>query len=180
MSTLQISLEQQIASLEAEVAVQQSDVSTLQEALTALEAGKPRPANPSADNAFELLKELLTAAPQSLEQQQVHQAKLAEAQRALELAIASVGEKQQRLDALRQQQREQQQAEAFEELKAKAAAFNSLIYSAMVELDEMRALAKVAGPGTLEIATDPNETPFCQVTANSVKLRRHFDIKRSN
>ncbi len=176
--TLVLNLDDQISQLEAEIAKQKSDVSTLQEALTALEAGKPRPANPAADDSFELLKQLVGSVPENLEQEQLYRAKLAEAQRALQLALASLQEKQQRLDALRQQQREQQQEQALEELKSKAAAFNNLIGSAMAELQAMRSLAKVAGSGTLEIVADPNETPYCHITANSVKLRRRFDVLR--
>ncbi len=66
MSTLQISLEQRITQLEAEIAKQQSDTKNLQEALTALEAGKPRPATPAADKAFELLKQLVGSVPKNL------------------------------------------------------------------------------------------------------------------
>ncbi len=179
MSTdLQLNCEQQISQLEAEIASRNVDIQNLQEALATLTANEPRPRNPQTDDAFALLKQLIGAVPQSLEEQQVHQAKLAEAQRALHLCKLQLQEKQQRLDTLRQQQREQQQEQALEELKSKAAAFNNLIGSAMAELQAMRSLAKVAGSGTLEIVADPNETPYCHITAKSVKLRRRFDVLR--
>jgi chromosome segregation ATPase len=176
----QTQLDKQISTLESEILQRNSDIQNLQEALATLTANEPRPRNPQTDDAFALLKELVGAVPQSLEEQQLYRAKLAEAQRALELAIAAVEQKQLELDALRQQKREQQQEQALEELKSKAEGFNQLIDAAMAALEAMRSLSKVAGSGTLEIVADPNETPFCQVAANSVKLRRHFDIKRSN
>jgi hypothetical protein len=175
---LQISLEQQILELEAELTVQQSDVENLQGALAAIENNQPRPARPQEDSIFNLLRESLEAVPANLEAQRVHQEKLAAVQRTLEQALVSVEQKQRLLAGLRQQQREQQQAAAFEELKSKAAAFNSLIDSAMVELEAMRSLSKVAGSGRFEIVADMNETPFCHITANSVKLRRRFDVLR--
>jgi acyl-CoA reductase-like NAD-dependent aldehyde dehydrogenase len=97
----------------------------------------------------------------------------------LELAIAAVEQKQRLLAGLRQQQREQQQAAAFEQLKAKAERFNSLIDEAMGQLQEMRERALVAGSGRFEVIADLNEVPYFHITANSVKLRRRFDVLRS-
>jgi acyl-CoA reductase-like NAD-dependent aldehyde dehydrogenase len=116
--------------------------------------------------------------PENLEQEHLYRAKLAEAQRALELAIISVEEKQHELDALRQGQRRQQQEEAFQELKVRAEEFNRLIDSAMGRLQEMRELALVAGSGRFEIVADMNEMPYCSVNQSSVKLRRRFDVLR--
>ncbi len=179
MSTdLQISLEQQIARLELEVATQQSDVRSLQEAIATIETNKPRPATPSADNAFELLRQLVGSVPENLEQEQLYRAKLAEAQRALELAIASVEQKQLELDDLRQEQRSQQQEEAFERLKSKAEMFNQLIDKVMGQLQEMRSLALVAGSGRFEVVADIREMPYCSITASSVKIRRRVDIRQ--
>jgi chromosome segregation ATPase len=175
--TLVLNLEEQISQLEAEVAAQQSDTKNLQEALTALEAGKPRPATPAADDSFELLKQLVGSVPENLEQEQLYAARLAEAQRALQLALASVAQKQQRLDALRQQQREQQQAAAFEELKTKAQEFNRLIDAAAELLDSMRLLAAQTGGRSFEVAADLRELPYCSVSEGLIRVRRRFDVK---
>ncbi len=77
---LQISLEQQILELEAELTVQQSDVENLQGALAAIENNQPRPARPQEDSIFDLLRESLEAVPANLEAQRVHQEKLAAVQ----------------------------------------------------------------------------------------------------
>jgi DNA repair exonuclease SbcCD ATPase subunit len=168
----------QISQLEAEILQRNADIRKLTAALATLEANQPRPADPSCDDAFALLRELVGNVPQQLEERQVYAARLAAAKESLSLSVQVCGEKQQRLDALRQQKREQQQEQALERLKSKAAAFNNLIDSAMAELQEMRSLSKVAGSGTLEIVADPNETPYCHITAKSVKLRRRFDVLR--
>ena len=175
---LQISLEQQILELEAELTVQQSDVENLQGALAAIENNQPRPARPQEDSIFTLLRELLEAVPANLEAQRVHQEKLASVQCTLEQAIASVEQKQLELDALRQQQRRQQQEEAFEKLKSKAEGFNSLIDEVMGHLQEMRSLAKVAGSGKFEVVADIREMPYCSITASSVKIRRRVDVRQ--
>jgi uncharacterized coiled-coil protein SlyX len=65
-------LEEQIARLESEVAMQESDIRNLQEALATLESGKLRPVNPAADNTFELLKHLVGSVPENLEQEQLY------------------------------------------------------------------------------------------------------------
>ncbi len=107
-------LDQQISQLEVEIATRQKDIENLRQAFVALESNQLRPADPAADNVFELLKELVGSAPQKLEQQQVYQAKLTAARESLKLAVEASQEKQRQLDALRQERREEQQAEAFE------------------------------------------------------------------
>ncbi len=177
--TQTLSFEEQIIRLESEIAAQQSDIRNLQEALATIEAGKPRPVNPAADNAFELLKQLVGSVPDNLEQEQQYLAKLAEAQRALELAIAAIEQKQQRIDALRQERRGQQQQEAFEQLRSRAAKYNNLIDAAMTELEQMRSLSQVAGSGgRFEIVADLNETPYCAISQSLVRVRRRFDVLR--
>jgi hypothetical protein len=59
-------LSDQISTLESEIAAQQSDIQNLREALVALQTGKPRPATPSADDAFELLRQLVGSVPENL------------------------------------------------------------------------------------------------------------------
>jgi hypothetical protein len=76
-------LDQQISQLEVEIATRQKDIENLRQAFVALESNQPRPADPAADNAFELLRELVGSAPQKLKQQQVYQAKLAAARESL-------------------------------------------------------------------------------------------------
>jgi septum formation inhibitor MinC len=178
MSDLQINLEEQITRLEAEILQRNADIRKLTAALATLEANQPRPADPSCDDAFALLRELVGNVPQQLEERQVYAARLAAAKESLSLAIASLQERQLGLDVLRQQQQEQQQQQALEELKSKAEGFNQLIDAAMAALEAMRTLAKIAGPGKFEVVADLNEQAYCQITANSVKLRRRFDIKR--
>jgi chromosome segregation ATPase len=176
--TLVLNLEEQISQLESKILQRNADIRKLTAALATLEANQPRPADPSCDEAFALLRELVGNVPQQLEERQVYAARLAAAKKSLSLAIEACQEKQKRLDALRQQKREQQQEQALEELKSKAEGFNQLIDAAMAALEAMRTLAKIAGPGKFEVIADPNETPCCQITANSVKLRRRFDVLR--
>ncbi len=119
---------------------------------------------------------LVGSAPQKLKQQQVYQAKLAAARESLKLAVEASQEKQRQLDALRQERREEQQAEAFDLLKAKATKFNCLIDDAMAVLDEMRSLAQQAGVRTLEVAADLQEVPYASVNQNNIRIRRRFDV----
>jgi len=177
-NNLQISFEQQLTQLESDIVKQRANVEGLEDAIATLERGAPRPVDPKSDDIFNALRQLLGEVPQTLEEQRIHDAKLLEAKRTLQLAITSVQEKQCELDALRQQQEEQRQLQAFEEMKLRATEFNRLIDAAMTELEAMRGLAKIAGPGKFEVVADLNEQAYCQITANSVKLRRYFDIKR--
>jgi hypothetical protein len=179
MSTdLQLNPEQQISQLELEIAKQESDVQNLQGALAAIENNQPRPARPQEDSIFTLLRESLEAVPANLEAQRVHQEKLAAVQRTLQLALASLRQKQQRLDALRQEQKGQQQAEAFEQLKVRAEEFNRQIDSAVALFDSMRLLAVQAGGKRLEVsAADLREMPYCSVSEGLIRVRRRFDVK---
>ena len=171
-------LEQRISGLEAEIALQQKDVQNLTEALASFKGDKPRPANPSADDAFSLIRELVGSAPQRLEERQIYDEKLKEAQRALELAVAAVEQKQSELKTLQQERRSQQQTEAFEQLKSKASRFNSLIDEAMAELEQMREFAKVVGSGKFEVVSDIREMPYCSITSSIVRIRRRFDVRQ--
>jgi hypothetical protein len=74
--------------------------------------------------------------------------------------------------------RGQQQEAAFEELKARAAAFNSLIDSAMALLDSMRLLAAQTGGRSFEVAADLTEMPYAAVYESKVRIRRRFDVLR--
>ncbi len=74
------------SSLEAEIAQRGADIELLKEAIATLEAGRIRPVNPEADSAFALLVELVGSAPQRLEEQQSHEAKLEAARLSLKLA----------------------------------------------------------------------------------------------
>ncbi len=65
----QTQLDKQISTLESEILQRDADIQNLQEALATLEANKPRPATPSADNAFELLRQMVGSVPENLEQQ---------------------------------------------------------------------------------------------------------------
>ncbi len=64
-----------------------------------------KPADPSCEDAFALLRELVGNVPQQLEEEQLYVARLAAAKESLSLAIAAVEQKQLELDALRQQQK---------------------------------------------------------------------------
>jgi hypothetical protein len=106
MSTdLQLNPEQQISQLELEIAQRDADIRKLTAALATLEANQPRPTDPSCDDAFALLRQLVGNAPKQLEERQVYAARLAAAKKSLSLAIAAVEQKQLELDALRQQQK---------------------------------------------------------------------------
>jgi len=171
-------LDQRFAQLEGEIATRQEHIETLRLAFATLESNQPRPANPAADNAFELLKELVGAAPQKLEQQQVYQAKLAAAKESLKLTVEAFQEKQRQLDTLRQERREEQQVEAFQKLKLTAEEFNSLIDQAVGLMDEMRSLAQQAGVRTLEITADLKEVPYAAIYPSNICIRRRFDVQQ--
>lgn len=172
----QTALEPQIAQLEAEISKRQTDIKNLEEAIATLKSGKPRPSNPSVDDTFALLKELVGGVPKSLEEQAIYAAKLSEAERSLELAITACREKETELKSLRALQSTQQEEQAFEQLKSKAAEFNSLIDNAIALLDEMRGLSLARG--RFEIVCDLNEAPYCRVGSDRIVVRRRFDVKR--
>ena len=126
-------LSQQIDSLQTEITTRRLDIQNLQEALDSLVANKPRPINPSADEAFEMLKQLVGNVPKSMEEQQLYQMKLQEAQRVLELAIELCKQKESELASLQQQQHEILAERLFEEIKVKAERFNSCV-SELIDL----------------------------------------------
>ncbi len=173
-----------IASLEAEITTRQADIKNLREAISTLKAGKPRPLNPSADNAFNLLKEIVGAVPQRLEDQKLYDEKLVEADRALQLAVNACEEKVTELKAERSVERSQQSSALVDELLAKAEKFNAAIDASFDLLAEMKTLngqiSQLRGDrvSVLEIVADLNEAPYCQIGGNRVKVRRRFDVKR--
>lgn len=173
----QTALEPQIAQLEAEIGKRQADIENLEEAIATLKANRPRPNNPRVDSTFELLKELIGAVPQNLEQQAIYQAKLGEVERSLELATAACKEKERELKTLHARATLQQQEQAFEQLKSKAGEFNNLIDGAMALLEEMRELSSAAR-GKLEVVSDLKETPYCSINETFVRVRRRFDVIR--
>jgi len=171
-------LNERINQLEAEISQRQRDIGLLKDALEAVGQNKPRPQQPSADSIHALLTEMIGAVPQNLEEQRLYSAKLEAAKSSLQSAIDDCRRKADQLAALHQQKQEQQQAEAFDQLKLQAERFNELIDQAMEQLQEMRSLAKQAGSAKFEITAELNEQAYCQITANSVKLRRRFDVLR--
>ncbi len=134
----EIKLTDQINALQTEIATRTLDIQNLQEALDTLIAGKPRPINPSADGAFEMLRELVGNVSKSMEEQQLYQGKLQQAQRSLELAIALCKEKQLELEGLHQKQNEIQAEQLFEQVKAKAERFNVCITEVLTLLNEIK------------------------------------------
>ena len=90
-----------IASLEGEIETRRIDIELLREAISTLEAKKIRPIDPKADSAFALLVEMVGAAPENLEQQQIYLAKIQAAKLSLKLAVELYQQKQLQLKALK-------------------------------------------------------------------------------
>ncbi len=173
-----------IASLEGEIAKRNTDIQLLQEVIATLEAGRIRPVNPEADSAFMLLVELVGSAPQRLEEQQSHQAKLEAAKLSLKLAIEICEQKSNELKGLKQAHSLEQSDHLLGELLSKAEKFNAAIDSSFDLLAEMKSLSskimQLRGDHiqVLEVTADLIETAYCQISGNRVKVRRRFDIKR--
>ena len=157
---------------------------TASKAIATLEAKRIRPVNPEADSAFALLVELVGAAPENLEQQQIYQAKLEAAKMSLKLAVEICEHKSKELEVLQQENRHEQANLLLQELLAKAEKFNAAIDSSFNLSAEMKTLnsqiTQLRGDriSVFEIVADLNETPFCQIGGDRVKVRRRFDIKR--
>lgn len=172
---------------ESEIAKRQVDIANLKEAIATLKAGKPRPVNPSADNAFNLLKEIVGAVPQRLEDEQIYDEKLREADRALQLAVDACEEKVTELKAVRSVEASQQAIASAQELVGQAEKFNAAIDAALVLLAEMKKkndqiYRLTANQETvMSIAADLNETPYCSIhkTGGQVRVfvRRRFDVR---
>ncbi len=172
----------QINALQAEITTRKTDIANLKEALDTLLAGKPRPANPESDNAFEMLKQLVGNVPKSMEEQQLYQSKLEEAQRALQLAIAVCKEKQLELEGLQQQQDEIQAEELFQELKLKSERFNVCITEVLSLLEQIkqnsREIYKLRGDNPLlGVYFESRETPWCVISDKNVLIKRKIDVK---
>ncbi|PSB27953.1 hypothetical protein [Chlorogloea sp. CCALA 695] len=173
-----------IATLESEIETRRTDIERLREAIATLEAGRIRPFNPEADSAFTLLVELIGAAPSNLEQQQVYDAKLQAARLSLKLATEICEQKQAELKLLQQENRQEQADVLLQELLVKAGMYNAAIDESFNLLIEMKMLnsqiTQLRGDRlqVFEVVADLNETPFCQIGGDRVKVRRRFDVKR--
>ncbi len=173
---------EQINALQAEILTRKTDIANLKEALDTLIANKPRPINPNADSAFQMLRELVGSVPQNLEEQQLYQAKLGEAQRTLQLAISVCEQKENQLKELRQKQDELQAKQLFEQIKTKAERFNSCITEVVSLLDEIkqdsREIYKLRGDNPLSgIYFEQREMPWAVVSGRSISIRRKFDVR---
>jgi DNA repair exonuclease SbcCD ATPase subunit len=178
----EIKLTDQINALQTEIATRTLDIQNLQEALDTLIAGKPRPINPSADGAFEMLRELVGSVPENLEEQQLYQAKLGEAQRTLQLAISVCEQKENQLKELRQKQDELRAKQLFEQLKTKAERFNSCITEVVSLLDEIKQdsseIYKLSGDNPLSgIYIERRELPWVVISDKNVLIKRKFDVR---
>lgn len=178
----EIKLTDQINALQTEITSRKTDIANLKQALDTLLAGKPRPANPESDNAFEMLKQLVGNVPESLEQQHIYQAKLGEAQRTLELAIAACKQKESELEELQQKQHENLADKLFEEIKVKAERFNCCV-SEVIELlgqiqETSRQIYTLRGNNPLSgVYFEKRELPWCVVSERSILIKRKFDIR---
>lgn len=174
----------QIAQLESEIASRNADIQNLTEALAALEAGRPRPVNPKADDAFSLLKELVGSAPENLEQQQVYQVKLEAARTSLKLAAEVCQQKTTELKTLKEAMRSQEASQLVQQLIAKAQEFNLAVDQAFDLLAEMKILNQQVsqlrgGASVLRTSSvDLNEAPYCRIAGESVSVARRFDVKQ--
>lgn len=180
----ELTLEQQISQLEAEICSRNADIRNLAEALSTLEAGKPRPQNPSADAAFELLRELVGNAPQQLERQQNYDEKVRAARTSLRLATEICGQKTTELRTLQQQMRSQQADLLVRELLEKASQFNlgiDMILDLYAEMQSLNAqihqLRGGKAPRLLTVYAEMIEMPFCRIDGEAVSILRRFDVK---
>lgn len=175
---------EQFAQLESEIASRNADIENLREALATLEAGRPRPINPKADDAFSLLKELVGSAPENLEQQQVYRAKLEAAQTSLKLVVEICDQKRIEFKALKDEMRSQQSSELVQQLLVKAEKFNVSIDESFELLAQMKEIngqiSQLRGGGSVlrTSSVDLNEAPYCQIAGESVSVRRRFDVKQ--
>ncbi len=172
----------QINALQTEIATRKTDIANLKEALDTLIANKPRPINPNADSAFQMLRELVGNVPKSLEEQHIYQVKLGEAQRALQLSISAYEQKENQLKELRQKQDELWAKQLFEELKTKAERFNSCITEVVSLLDEIKQdsseIYKLSGDNPLSgIYIERRELPWVVISDKNVLIKRKFDVR---
>ena len=173
-----------IATLESEIETRSVDIERLREAIATLETKRIRPVKPEADSAFALLVELVGAAPENLEQQQIYQAKLEAAKMSLKLAVELCQQKETELKLLQQQKKTERADVLLQELLSKAEMYNGAIDASFDLLAEMKTLnsqiTQLRGDRVqvLEVTADLIETAYCQIGGNRVKVRRRFDIKR--
>lgn len=180
--TTNTNLEQQISVLETEISTRKTDIKNLQEALDTLIAGNPRPANPESDNAFEILKQLVGTVPESLQEQHVHQVKLQEAQRALELAITACEQKENQLKDLRKKRDELQAEQLFEQVKAKGERFNSHVTEMLKLLDEIKEtsnqISNLRGDNCLTVIRfEKREIPWFTFSSRTISFLRKFEVR---
>jgi SMC interacting uncharacterized protein involved in chromosome segregation len=173
-------LDEQISALQSEIRARKTDIKNLEEALQTLISGKSRPANPESDNAFELLKQLIGDVPQNLEQEQIYSAKLQEAQRALQLAIAACEQKENQLRDLEKKQSELQAIQLFEELKVKGEQFNSCVIELLKLFNEIKETSKqissLRGDNCLTvIGFERREIPWFTSSSRTVAFLRKFE-----
>jgi hypothetical protein len=170
--------------LEAEITTRQADIKNLREAIATLEAGRIRPIDPKADSAFTLLVELVGAAPENLEQQQIYGAKLEAAKMSLKLAVELCQQKESELKGLKDEARSHEASQLVQQLIGKAEKFNAAIDSSFDLLAEMKTLnsqiTQLRGDriSVLTITADLNEIPYCGIASGRVLVGRRFDIKR--
>lgn len=173
-----------ISRLETEISSRTADIENLREAILTLKAGRLRPVNPSADDAFTLLKELVGSAPQRLEERHIYEEKLGEAERALQLAIEACQQKTTELKTERSAMRSQQSSELVQQLLVKAEKFNVSIDESFELLAQMKEIngqiSQLRGGGSVlrTSSVDLNEAPYCQISGESVSVRRRFDVKQ--
>ena len=178
-----LTVEQQISQLEVEISERNADIENLTEAIATLQSNQPRPADPSADGAFALLKELVGSVPENLEQQQIYQAKIEVARTSLRLAIEVCDQKKSELKVLRDKVRSRQASQLVQELVEKAQKFNAAIDRAFDLLAEMKSLngqvSQLRGGSSslLRTSADLNESPYCRVAGETVLIGRRFDLK---
>lgn len=156
--------ETQISQLEIEIATRQADIANLREAIATLEAGRIRPIDPKADSAFTLLVELVGAAPENLEQQQIYRAKLEAAKMSLKLAVELCQQKETELKLLQQQKKTEQADVLLQELLSKSEKFNVAIDLAV----ELLAQMKTINSQVLQLRGD--RTPVLTISANMVEI----------
>ena len=177
----EIKLTDQINALQTEITTRKTDIANLKEALDTLVTNKPRPINPSADSAFEMLRELVGNVPKSIEEQRIYQAKLGEAQRALQLSISACEQKENQLKELREKQDELQAQELFEQVKVKGERFNACVTEMLTLLGEIKEnsnqISTLRGENCLSVIRfEKREIPWFTSSTRTIAFLRKFEV----
>ena len=183
LSTEIESLQSQISELESDVSNRQQDINNLREAIKTIESNEPRPPSPSADDIFVLLRELVGAVPEQIEQRELYEARLEAARNSLELAEETCQHKSSTLQLLKAELREKLAEQLFQKLTEQARKFNENADENFALLEKMKELRNQitrlrGGTAPLNLYCEEREAMYCGISANAVTVQRRIDFPR--